>query len=222
LILSLSYCLGGCKVVAPNNGGISGGSDLGNALRDIPLIGGMLGDVGDIVSGVGNVALAAASFGQLGSFGNGLSEIGGGAEGLAQITATDVAAGLVGVAGYAYTKVEDVVNILSLGNAYSNGNLLAALGRAVQDALVPDYGEFGGPNWGTAQNRGPSSVMNWVDQNSYVHDQNFPGTANANQTWVQQNWSPTPSGQVAPGPIGVAYVLAGTVPFLLSNPFFGH
>jgi len=49
--------------VAPNN---AGGSALGNALRNVPLIGGILGGVGDMVAGVGNTALGIASFGQPG------------------------------------------------------------------------------------------------------------------------------------------------------------
>ena len=45
-------------------------SGLGNALRHVPILGGILGGVGDVVSRVGNMVI--------GNFGSGISQIGGG------------------------------------------------------------------------------------------------------------------------------------------------
>jgi len=111
-------------------------------------VGGILGDVGDILSGLGNIAGGIATFGQFGSISTGLSELGGGVAGLAQIGLTDLTAGLVGAAGYAYNLGANAINVLTLGNLRSNGSLLSALGTLVGNAVIPDYGLFGGPNWG--------------------------------------------------------------------------
>jgi hypothetical protein len=76
--------------------------------------------------------------------------LGGGVAGLAQIGFTDLAAGVVGAAGYAFNLGANAVNVLSLGNLRSNGSILAALGTFVGNTIVPDYGVFGGPNWGVS------------------------------------------------------------------------
>jgi len=60
--------------VAPNS---AGGSALGNALSNIPLIGGVLGGVGNIISGVGNVVLGAVT-GNGATVSTGFSQIGNG------------------------------------------------------------------------------------------------------------------------------------------------
>jgi hypothetical protein len=90
--------------VAPNNGT----SALGNALGQIPLIGGVLGGVGNLVSGVGNVALGALTGNSsdiedgVSEFGNGVGGIVGGSLDLAgkawtfPNTAIGLTAGLVG------------------------------------------------------------------------------------------------------------------------------
>lgn len=61
--LSVSLAQGG-------DGGSSSRSGLGNALRNVPILGGILGGVGDTLSGVGNIAV--------GNFGTGFSQIGAG------------------------------------------------------------------------------------------------------------------------------------------------
>lgn len=67
---------------APNNAGsagtASGRSGLGNALRHIPILGGILGGVGDVVSGIGNTALGVVSLGQSGTLGRGVGQIASG------------------------------------------------------------------------------------------------------------------------------------------------
>ena len=211
----------GCAV-APNSSAVSGGSGLGNALRNIPLLGGILGGVGDIVSGAGNTALGLVSLGQSGTLGTGLGQIGGGVGGLVQITATDVAGGVLGVVGKAYITVRDVADVVSFGNVVSGGNPLRAVGNLVADAAIPDYGAFGGRSWGTTQGRGPSDALNFVDANSYMHDRDLGTVPRANTAWVRNNWSPVGNNQIASGPLGIAYVLAGTLPFLAADAFSHH
>jgi hypothetical protein len=67
---------------APNSSGsagtASGRSGLGNALRHIPILGGILGGVGDVVSGIGNTALGVVSLGQSGTLGRGVGQIASG------------------------------------------------------------------------------------------------------------------------------------------------
>ncbi len=58
---------------------ITPGSRLGDALRRIPLIGGILGGAGDIASGAFNTVAGIVTFGQSGTFGRGLGQIAGGA-----------------------------------------------------------------------------------------------------------------------------------------------
>ncbi|MBS0631420.1 MAG: RHS repeat-associated core domain-containing protein, partial [Verrucomicrobia bacterium] len=196
---------------ATGNKAITGGSKLGNWLQGhIPLVGGMLGRAADVAAGAVNVALGLASFGRLGSgIGTGLQEIGGGVAGLFQIVASDTAAALVGVTGYVYTKVIDVANVVSFGHVASGGNVLAALGRMAQD-IIPDYGMFGGPNWGVTQKRDERDIMNYIDKNSYKHDQHLGNTRWASTTWVRDQWTPVPDDEIAPGLFGIFYALLGT------------
>lgn len=96
---------------------ITGDSDLGNYLRrNVGLVGGILGDIGDILSGLGNVAAGMVTFDQFGDIPTGLSELGGGALGLAQIGLTDVMAGVVSATGYAYNLGYNAVNGKDSGN----------------------------------------------------------------------------------------------------------
>jgi hypothetical protein len=180
--------------------------------------------IGDILSGLGNIASGIVTFGQFGSISTGLSELGGGVAGLAQIGLTDITAGLVGAAGYAYNLGANAINVISLGHLRSNGSLLSAVGSLVGNAIIPDYGLFGGPNWGVPTiGANPQYALISVDYYSEQHDVAFGnGTPNANYNWVQGNWDPTPSGLVPPGPLGIGYVLLGSLPFGLSNPFFGQ
>ena len=203
---------------------ISGNSDLGNWLQGhVPLVGGLLGRIADIGVGALNFVVGVASFGQLGSgIERGFNQVLGGVGGLTEIAATDLFAGMVGVVGYAYTKVADTANVLLLGSVFKE-NFKAAIGRLVQDVLIPDYGMFGGPHWGLDQKRGESMVLNWVDENSLVHDRAFGRQyPNASATWVQNNWTPVPRNYIPPGPLGILYTLLGTIPFTGSNAILGY
>ena len=191
----------------------------GDALRRVPLIGGLLGGVGDVVVGVGNTALGIASFGQSGSFGRGMGQIGYGIGGTANILARDVAATIVGIGGTIYTTVRDVADVVSLGKVTSGGNPLTAVANLVSNALIPDYGMFGGRGWGSAQKRTQDMALNAVDYYSFLHDRDLGKVPRANTAWVRNHWSLAPNGQATAGPVGIAYVLAGTLPFLVADFF---
>ncbi|MGC1729202.1 MAG: hypothetical protein WA747_07450, partial [Steroidobacteraceae bacterium] len=211
----------------PNQAG-TGDSDLGNALRHVPLVGGLLGAAGDVLSGIGNIAGGTLTL-DSSQFQNGFSEFAGGIGSAAQIGFTDLAAGLVGAGAYVYNNLIDVMNVLTLGYGANNYNPKQSSATAVLNliwnAAVPDYGMFGGPNWGTTQYRTASDAMNYIDYISWQHDQQFsfgPGATNASANWVGAGLSSIPSGQIAPGPIGIAYFLLGTPPFLATNAVLGH
>lgn len=188
-----------------------------DTLRNIPLIGGMLGAAGDVVAGTTSVALGVVTLGLSGTLSSGFEQIGGGVIMESNILGMDVVAGLVGGYGTIYTTARDVVDVLTFGNAVSDGSLLSAAGNLLFDAIIPDYGWFGGPGWGTTQGREQSVALNWVDYNSFFHDRNLETVPYANTAWVITNYSSATSSQVPPGPIGAAYVLAGTIPFLAAD-----
>jgi hypothetical protein len=89
-------------VSGPNTAG--GGSALGNALRNIPLVGGILGGAGDIVSGVVGTAAGIVTLGQSGTLSSGLSNIANGVGG--------VAMGGLDLAGKAWTLPNTAVGLV--------------------------------------------------------------------------------------------------------------
>jgi hypothetical protein len=176
----------------------------------------LLGGLGDVVAGVGNTALGIVSFGHSGSFGRGMGQIGYGIGGTANILARDVAATIVGIGGTIYTTVRDVADVVSLGKVTSGGNPLTAVANLVSNALIPDYGMFGGRGWGTTQGRGERSILNQGDVASYNHD----GNMNEIQ-WLKANYSTNPQSTWV-GPVGATYVLIGTIPFGLKGLIDGE
>ncbi|MCW5549918.1 MAG: RHS repeat-associated core domain-containing protein [Opitutaceae bacterium] len=199
---------GGVMGFAPNNTAVaSGGSALGNALRNVPLIGGILGGVGDVVAGVGNTAFGIATFGQSGTFGRGIGQIGYGIGGTANILARDVAATVVGAYGTVVTTATAVADVVTFGNVVSGGNPLKAIGNLIANVAIPEYGMFGGLGWGTTQGRGPGSILNQGDLASYHHDRNLNEIE-----WIKRNYTTRPDATWV-GPVGAAYALVGTIPF---------
>lgn len=183
----------------------------GDALRRVPLIGGLLGGVGDVVVGVGNTALGIASFGQSGTFARGIGQIGYGVGGTANILARDIAATVVGLGGTAFTTVRDVANVATFGQIAALGARTVTGGRgatgalgawtaAVANAAIPDYGFYGGRSWGFDQFGldGRPAPLNRVDRTSFNHDDHFH-----HSTWVQEAWSRNTPG-AAPGLVGIA------------------
>jgi hypothetical protein len=100
--------------------------------------------LGDVVAGVGNTALGVVSFGRSGTLARGIGQFGSGVGGIANILVRDTVATIVGVGGTVYTTLRDVANVLTFGNVYSKGNLFSAVKSLVADAVVPEYGMFGG------------------------------------------------------------------------------
>lgn len=85
-----------------------------------------------------------------------------------------------------------------------------AIARLIKDAVILDYGSFGGANWGTDYfGQDQSMQINQGDVASFHHDNDMNEI-----DWIKRNWTTTPSKQWV-GPIGAAYTLIGT-PSLLS------
>ncbi len=186
---------------------VNGGSSLGDALRNIPLVGGLLGGVGDVVSGFGNVALGALTLGASGTLETGFSQIGSGVGGAVTILATDAVATVAGAVGTVVTTATAVADVVTLGNVVSSGNPLKAISNLIKNVAIPEYGMFGGLGWGTAQDRGQNAILNQGDVASYSHD------LNRNEIqWIKTNYSTNPQGNWV-GPMGAAYALLGTIPF---------
>jgi RHS repeat-associated protein len=91
-----------------------GKSWLGNLFRNVPLLGGVLGGVGDVLSGAGNTALGLLTFGQSGSLVSGLSGL------LHGMGNTTLAA--LDLAGKAWTAPNTAVGLIA-----GSANLLAGL-----------------------------------------------------------------------------------------------
>ncbi|MCF7689348.1 MAG: RHS repeat-associated core domain-containing protein [Cephaloticoccus sp.] len=195
---------------------------LGDFLRKIPLVGGLVGAVGDVVSGALTSVVGATGLSPAGTLQNGVGQIAHGIAGSANIMARDVAATVAGVAGTIYTTAIDVVEVVTFGRADTGvnrpTNFLGAITTLIHDAVVPDYGLYGGANWGLNQ-RHPtkSSPLNWVDANSAWHDGPPENGGGNDWGWVARNWRPAPSGETAPGLVGIAYVLLGTIPFISND-----
>ena len=90
--------------------------------------------------------------------------------------------------------------------------LCVRLGRAKYDLAIPTYGLNSGANWGTTQfgNHGP--FFNQADDAARVHDAHL-----YDREWIENNYSPAPSGIIPSGPGGIANFLLGAIPFWLHN-----
>jgi len=204
---------------APNSSG-SNGSVLGNALRNIPFLGGAFGAVGDIVSGLGNVALGLASFGQSGTFGRGLEQVGGGVN----IFVTDAAAGAYGLTiGKVISLGYGVGNLLTANKLANNPNdparedrgFFAGVGNFIRSVLIPTYGLNLGVNLGSPQqgfvDPSQAAYFNNIDRISYIHDR-----YQNNRNWVRGAAGQAPAGVTDTGPIGGLISLIGAPVFWLT------
>ena len=177
----------------------------------------MLRPLGDIIAGVGNASLGAVTFGQSGTLGRGLGQIGNGIIGETEILLTDVVAFATGTVRYGSQVVTRSVDVLTLGNIHSDGNPLVAIGELVSRAIIPGYGNHGGRGLG----REGLPIFNHRDRGSRYHDAKFGQEPYANTRWVVHGFEPSPrEGDVADGPLAIAYTLAGTVPFLFYDLVF--
>lgn len=201
---------------------------LGDALRNIPLLGGLLGAMGDGVAGVGNLALGIVTFGQSGTLESGVDQVLSGVGTLITVTVTDAAGLALGIAGKAYVTVTDVANILTGGTinfldrdgvdnygrpaSPSPTGFTGAIIQFASNLPVPAYGFNLGAGWGTRQFGPDAPYLNMADYYSREHDQNM-----IDREWVRNQYGPTPTGVVPTGPIGSVIVLIGTVPFWVHN-----
>ena len=118
------------------------GSSLGNALSRIPILGYVLGPVGDIASGAGNIFS--------GNFGAGLSQIGYGVGDFAAATITDAVDFAVGI---------------TVGKMYAIGESIRnrSIGQFMASVIIPHHGAMTGANWGynTIGHDNRSLVLRW-------------------------------------------------------------
>ncbi|BDA79608.1 hypothetical protein LPTSP3_g25380 [Leptospira kobayashii] len=216
---------------------VVGSSSLRDGFHKVPVIGGMLGAVGDVFAGTVSATANVLTLGKVGSIREGISDIGKGFYNLGDILVRDVAAAGAGLIGTFVTTTMDVANILTLGQLDMYGspkgeevtevkNILngtdekhdpreryatgfpGAIGRAVLDLVIPDYGMFGGAGWGTDFLGFDKSMrINQADVASLEHDRDMNEIH-----WIRRNWSTNPTKQSV-GPIGTAFTLLGTAGF---------
>ena len=84
----------------------------------------------------------------------------------------------------------------------------------IVDLAFPNYGFFGGLRYGIDQeDPGPwHEPINGLDRNNRTHDQSRGN--HFHWGWLESNYS-----QLPPGPVGAAYILAGTPLFLLGASY---
>jgi len=208
---------------------IDGDSTIGNWLRNnVPLVNGMFGDVGDIVSGVGNMAVGLVTFDQYGALVGGFNQLGGGTLGLGQIEVMEAGSVVAGAIGKVYVTGWDTVNLLTGGQLAlpdqsginSKGDPIssseptgwqAAVTSFFKDAVIPEYGLALGPQWGTTEWGLQGYAFNQADYYSWEHDQTLD-----NHQWDINQYHALPPGVVPDGPIAAAIVLYGKNPFWLA------
>jgi RHS repeat-associated protein len=154
--------------------------------------------------------------------------IAGGAALTAKIFACDIKAAVIGVYGTFCTTRRDIYNVVTLGNEWlpdkSNvvthdgdtagqpTEFLGAIGQLLFDAAIPDNGWNTGANWGTTQRGENGPFINALDYWSRDHDK-----WGKDRDWVRHNLSPAPQGVIPTGPIGMAIVYLGALPFWINN-----
>ena len=188
-------------------------SALGNALRKVPYFGGLLGAIGDTVSGAVNTAIGLGTFGASGTLGKGLSQLGGGISSIVNITVMDAYAAVVGLGigtmASVAQSVGDAFGSLSRGNLLGFGKNLAVM---VADLVIPKYGWWNGLNWGKPQfGSGGPTPINQGDFAGFDHDSNL-----RDSLWIDRYQYPL-TGHTPNGIIGGVYGILGTVPFELLN-----
>jgi hypothetical protein len=132
---------------------------------------------------------------------------------LGKILVHDVFAQIVGIAAKPFVLAWD---LRTIGQSIWSGDLAGAAAETlglVAHAVFPTYGYYGGYGYGLDQfPNGVPLPLNQVDYASLTHDYNFN-----NFGWIRNVWSPNiPS--LPPGPFGLLYGTAGTLPFFLTAP----
>ena len=189
-------------------------SALGNALRKVPYFGGLLGAIGDTISGVVNTAFGLGTFGISGTLGRGLSQLEGGISSIVEITFKDAYATVVGLgigtlASVAQSVGDAFGNLIS-GNVRGIGENLAVM---VADLPIPKYGWWNGLNWGKPQfgTESHPTPINQGDFAGYDHDKYLKDFL-----WIDRYQFPL-TGHTPNGIFGGLYGILGTVPFTIFN-----
>ncbi|MDR1284423.1 MAG: type IV secretion protein Rhs [Opitutaceae bacterium] len=200
--------------------GLSPGSMLGNLLRHVPFLGGTLGALGDVVSGVGNVTIGIVSFGQSETFGRGIEQV---------VFGVSVFAADIGAAAYGFSIGKITSVALGVGNLLT-GNYFAAnyqndpnpesrgffsgVSNFVRSVVIPTYGFNLGVNYGGVQQGFVSSEFarsfNQLDAVSYQHDRD-----QRNRDWVRSSSSSQGEG-IPTGPVGAIINIIGAPVFWLT------
>ena len=198
-----------------NQNGQNGRSVLGDALRKVPYFGGLLGAIGDTISGVVNTAFGLGTFGISGTLNRGLSQLEGGISSIVEITFKDAYATVVGMgigtlASVAQSVGDAFGNLIS-GNVRGFGVNLAVM---VADLPIPKYGWWNGWNWGEPQfltrENGPIPI-NQGDYAGREHDFNLKDFL-----WIDR-YQYSLSGHTPNGIFGGVYGILGSVPFTVLN-----
>jgi hypothetical protein len=154
--------------------------------------------------------------------------IAGGAVLTEKIFAADVISAGLGVFGTVITTATDVINVATFGTQklHDKSGVSSSKGHApgdptgpwvavemlVFDALIPDYAFNLGANYGTTQWGPDGPYTNGADLWSQEHDKH-----GIDRDWVRNNLSPVPRNVVPTGPIGMAIVYLGALPFWIHN-----
>jgi RHS repeat-associated protein len=214
---SASASLAGANGVSTDLGYASLGMSVLSVGNKIPLVGGMVGAAQQVVAGAINTTLGLATFGLSGTLSLGGEQFAGGLGDELNILARDLVGGIFGVMGKVYVTIMDIADLVSFGEVTMPGRSVTGgkfLAQFALDIVIPDYGAYGGPSWGTTQWKDdPSMAVNSQDQNNLWHDLHLGNTPGASWHWDVMNFSPVPAGEVPPGPIGSAYALIGFLPF---------
>jgi hypothetical protein len=160
-------------------------------------------------TGAFSYLFASAASGQGGSFGGAIRGIGRGIANVAKILAVDIQALAVGQIGAIGAFFQDLGIVSSRLFQFDLVGAGRGLAQTVFDAIVPNYGYYGGAGWGVRQ-FGVDAVptpLNRVDWAIFRHDISF-----RHSEWVKDVWSGEMPG-IPAGPFGQAYKLLGTVPF---------
>jgi len=148
----------------------TGNSWLGDMLRNVPIIGGLLGGVGDVLSGLGNTALGLGTFGQSGTLGNGLNQIGYGLGHTVE--------GAFTTAGYAWNVPNSAIGLLiGLAGLPFGGDLPTIGHNGIQFANNPLMFRNGDITFGNVMNFGAPYTYPNGDVDYMGPNDSLPGDA---------------------------------------------
>ncbi len=215
--------LAGDQGLSRDLGYASLGTSVLGAGNNIPLIGGMLGNGGEVLAGLVNTTLAVATFGISGTCDLGLLQLADGLETEWDILSRDAEATFAGIEGKIYVTLRASANLLTFGQIPALGEQWGGVATTdggwkgfkgafsdLENVLVPCYGNFNGSGWGIPNfGYDRSLIINQGDIAAFTHDQHGD-----DWQWMADWYTTSPTAEWV-GPIGAAYALFGTGPFAL-------